>query len=72
MKLNPNFPQKIFTIRVKNLNNDSEFLIKRKVYVNGKNEYCVNYLGNYYSIVLTSYSPYIGTITVSQSQGLTK
>lgn len=70
MKLNSQYPNKKFTIRVKDLSNKFDFLIKRKVYVNSKNEYCVNYLGNYYNILLTSYSPYIGTITVSQSQGL--
>lgn len=68
MKLNPNFPQKIFTIRVKNLNNDFEFLIKRKVYVNSKNEFFSKYSGTYYKIAFTCYAAYLGTITVSQQQ----
>lgn len=64
MKLNTQYPDKKFTIRVKNLTDNIEFLIERKVYIDSKNQYCINYNGDYHKLILTVYAPYVGTIII--------
>lgn len=64
MKLNKEYPNKKFKIRVKNTTNIYEYLINAKVYKDNHNDYYVKYNRKFHKLILTSYSPYIGTITI--------
>jgi hypothetical protein len=64
MKLNKEYPNKKFKIKVKNTTNIYEYLIRVKVYQNNYNDYYVKYNGKFHELFLTRFSPYIGTITI--------
>jgi hypothetical protein len=64
MKLNKEYPNKKFTIRVKNTTNIYEYLIISKVYQNNDNDFFVKYNGKFHKLFLTRFAPYVGTITI--------